>query len=651
MSRESSNPPPTRFRARRSAMKTYCLAAGLFVWAVAFTWTAAGGELGDVPAGGFRSPEGDMRFSAEAGAKPLNNLVFELLNVESPGSRQHKFHNPREGWLYLRVPPISEDANQPVTVVLDDKPVALRKVEGHFEAMRYITEGPHAVGIAPGGGPVMRLEVRAIGELFYAVYGGDPHIPEMGVYTWDFLRRHCLDHYNCIIGAGTLSPDGQSTQEAEIREWTGEGKRWFTLHSLPLVESADEAFNYWTQTPGMRHPLMHGIWGDEFGPGRLAKYYPHWVEALRRIHADPKFRDRKLYAYCPSRFLPVGDYTYDVMFPFIRTVMDCGYRFGPEWYLPEGRSRPGRIINKTEDLLAELSPGWEQASRESYERVSPGAATNRVVVLSMLSEPGWETGDLYPNYDYNVFLDCQFQFLATDPAFFGLRGVQGYHSSYCGEEQIRLFAKLVRHYAIEGNINRMLQDPYVLTHLQNPDFEDGTVGWTLTPAVATAGEQSMTAKTVPGFGVLQARYQAPKGLGDAALWTRRSLKRPNVISQQIQNLTPGRLYSLRLITGDYQELSKGKSDRRKHAVSVRVRNAEPVVKKCFQATSSCGYYYPFGVFNKNNAYWINYHQHVFRATEASTRLELSDWSSDQSAGGPGGEELIWNFIQVQPYLE
>ena len=76
--------------------------------------------------------------------------------------------------------------------------------------------------------------------------------------------------------------------------------------------------------------------------------------------------------------------------------------------------RSGYAACWTEDLQAELGPEWEQASRESFERASPGAATNRVVVLSLLSEPGWETGDLYPDYDYNVFLDCQLQFLATD---------------------------------------------------------------------------------------------------------------------------------------------------------------------------------------------------------------------------------------------
>ena len=632
-------------------------AAFVLAWPTAFNNTAAGGGLGEIPEGGFRSPEGDPRFTEKAGAKPLNNLVFELLNVESPGVIDHIFRNPREGWVHVRVPKPKTVADRLPVATLDGQQVPLKAVGEHFEAMRYISAGPHAAGIVPGTGTVDRLEVRAIGELFYAAYGSNPHVPELGVYTWDFLRRHCLDHFNSIIGGNTVTAEGKSVQEAEIKQWTTEGKRWFTLHPVPIAErgagrtaeTADEAYKYWTQTLGMRHPLMSGIWGDEFGPG-WAKYYPAWIEALRRIHADPKFSDRKFYAYGPNRFWPIED-GYKVMYPFVRTLMDCGYRMGPEWYQVEGRSRPGRIIAKTEDLLAELGPDWERASRESFERASPGAATNRVVVMSLLSEPGWETGDLYPNYDFNVFLDAEFQFLATDPAFFGIRGVQGYLSSYCGEEQIRLFARLVRHYAIEGRTERMLKDPYVLTHLQNPNFEEGTAGWTLAPAVTAQDQASIAIKTAPGFGLLQGKYHGPKGAGDVALWTKRGAKKPNVVSQQIRGLAAGRLYSLRFFTGDYQELRAGKSARRKHAISATIENVEPVAKKCFQAVIGGGYWHTIAPFNKNNPYWINYHQQLFRAKGKTARLLLSDWASQSAPAGPAGAELIWNFIQLQPYFE
>ena len=239
---------------------TVLIAATLvFVCAATLNCTAAVRGFGEVPEGGFRSPEGDPRFRSEAGAKPLNNLVFELLNVQSPRALDYIFRNPREGWVYVCVPKPKIATDRLPVALLDGKEVALKAVGENLEAMRYLSEGPHTAGIVPGTGTVDRLEVRAIGELFYAAYGSNPHIPETGKYTWGFLRKYCLASYNSIIGSHTLTDDGESTQEAEIREWTSEGKRWFTLHPVPderrvshPTESADEAYDYWTQTLGMK---------------------------------------------------------------------------------------------------------------------------------------------------------------------------------------------------------------------------------------------------------------------------------------------------------------------------------------------------------------------------------------------------------------
>ena len=388
-------------------------------------------EFGDVPPGGFRSPEGDRRFSSQAGVHPINNLVFELLNATSLGRIVHRFRNPRTGWVHMRVPATAGQSS--ITVRLDSQPVSLKPVGRFLESMRYLELGPHTVEVIQRPESVSRFEVRAIGELVYATYGGNPHVRETGIYTWKFLKRHCLDHYNSMIGSGQTRTDGSSVQESELREWTSQGKRWFTLHPLPLkVKTVQEAYDYWTATAGMTHPLMSGIWADEFGVGerhgrKTADLYPLWNPAIRRIHTSPKYRGRTFNAYCGSKLWPADSYR--GMFPFVQMITDCDYRLGTEWYLPEGRSRPGRIIEKTGDLLAEFSPGCEGRGRESFEKAVPGSASNRVLIVGLLSEPGWESCDLYPNYNFNVFLDAQMQFIATDPAFFALRGLQGYLSS------------------------------------------------------------------------------------------------------------------------------------------------------------------------------------------------------------------------------
>ncbi len=47
---------------------------------------------------------------------------------------------------------------------------------------------------------------------------------------------------------------------------------------------------------------------------------------------------------------------------------------------------------------------------------------------------------------------------------------------------------------------------------------------------------------------------------------------------------------------------------------------------------------------------MNYHWRVFRAKSATARLTVSDWKSAAEAGGPIGQELIFNFLELQPYL-
>jgi len=622
---------------------------------VSLTGGLRGDELGAIPPQGFRSPEGDARFAPESGVRPLNNLVFELLNLDAPDSSPHQFRNPRDGWVYIKVT-ADRDSSRPIVVRLNETPCELRFVKGAFEGMYYRNSGTHEIQLDRDAGTARKLEVRAIGDLVYATFGTNPHLRETGTYSWEFLKRHCLDHYNGIIGSETLAPDGSLAQETEIREWTAQGKRWFTLESLPFdVTTDEECYQRWVNSLGMLHPLMSGIWVDEFGIGekygkKTAEMYPIWTEALKRLQANPAVKDRMYYSYiAASRLLPVESYAQ--MAPFLETMMERGYAFAPECYLPESRSRPGRILINTGDLIQEFSPAWEIASRQSFEHFVPGAASNRVITMFTCSEVGWETADIYPDYDFNVFLDAQFQFLATDPAYFGVRGIQSYNSGYTGEEQIRLFARLLRHYAIEGNTKRLLPQPYVLPHLKNPDFTEGLAEWKITPSNQNTADVSIEGRKLPGLGKLEARYHALPETGDSALWMRRGAERPNIVAQTVKSLTPGSLYSLRFITGNAREFDEGVSDRKKHAVSYRLDGVEVLPEKSFQAIVESGYWYPVGKFNAQNPYYLNYHQVVFRAQNETAELQLSDWISSDEPGGPAGEEQIWNFIQIQPYVE
>ena len=58
-----------------------------------------------------------------------------------------------------------------------------------------------------------------------------------------------------------------------------------------------------------------------------------------------------------------------------------------------------------------------------------------------------------------------------------------------------------------------------------------------------------------------------------------------------------------------------------------------------------------GKFDGENQLYTTYQRIVFRPTSEAATLTISDWASDKKLGGPIGQELAFNFIQVQPYLE
>jgi hypothetical protein len=243
----------------------------------------------------------------------------------------------------------------------------------------------------------------------------------------------------------------------------------------------------------------------------------------------------------------------------------------------------------------------------------------------------------------------QFQHVATDPAFEGLYGLMEYTCGYSDEETVRWAARLYRHYGIEGNTNALspaLGFKYRLDHIANPDFADETNGWTIQPAEPG----SVETKSLKGYSWLQGRYPRTS-LGNTFLWTKRSMGKPNRVSQAIKNLHPGRLYSLKLVTADYQELQQGKSHEQKHAVSIVLDGVTLLPGKAFQYAIASNYAHQLGDFTAQNPAWMNYHFRVFRVTDQTAKLTISDWTSPEAPGGPIGQELMFNFIELQPYFE
>ena len=172
--------------------------------------------------------------------------------------------------------------------------------------------------------------------------------------------------------------------------------------------------------------------------------------------------------------------------------------------------------------------GEELAASEAY----PGLVDNLIVAFYayVTAGPPWLTATL-PNVDSRTYLDMQFHTLATDPGFQNVRGLMTYRSNYADEETVRWAARLFRHYGIEGHIEMLSKGPYLLTHLQNPEFEQQGVGWNLEPAETG----TISFDVVPRFGGMQGRYPRVSH-GDTVIVTTRSDQGPNVFSQEIKDL-------------------------------------------------------------------------------------------------------------------
>ena len=121
----------------------------------------------------------------------------------------------------------------------------------------------------------------------------------------------------------------------------------------------------------------------------------------------------------------------------------------------------------------------------------------------------------------------------------------------------------------------------------------------------------------------------------------------NFVIQKIKNLKPGRLYSLKVFTADYGDLTGGKSLKQKHSVSIKLDDAE-IVKSFRHIYANC-YSHHLEPFDNKHKFWMHYHFMVFRPGASSSRLEVSDWVGDEP-GGPIGQELMYNFIEIQPYI-
>ena len=95
---------------------------------------------------------------------------------------------------------------------------------------------------------------------------------------------------------------------------------------------------------------------------------------------------------------------------------------------------------------------------------------------------------------------------------------------------------------------------------------------------------------------------------------------------------------------------KGRSVKQRHTVEIRIENVEMSPDRGFQEVFQSMRGQEVPPFSGNRQPWLNYYWRLFRAKAPTAKLTISDWTSADEPGGPIGQELIFNFVEAQPYF-
>ena len=564
------------------------------------------------------------------GIKILNNVVWELLNLQPgtvKGERSYPFNSPKSRWIYVAAKVNAHSGDLRISVepgrATSDMIVFKAGEKATQEAMRFLSAGKHQLIFrCEGECQIQSLVVRSIPELLLHEFIFRPP-GELGMSPEEFREKYVMPNVNTFV----VSP--AHLEHPFFKKWQASGRRWLNGLVVPRargdlsIQNLQDAYKYISAATGFSNSLVNGSIADEFITSE-----PHcaiYADAVRELKASPEFKDRAFYVYANELYDGAEGRK------LVQALVDTGSAIAWKHYLPTHTSESTAREFLEQELIAKA---------RKYRELCPGSIEHLAVCPGNFSLVGGHLLNSTPSVNHKVYLDMQYNIIANNPVFWGTYGLMSYHSSYADEETIRWISQLFRHYGIEGRTKPATSDPYESSHLVNGGFVDGMRGWKIAPAE----ENSIRTVLKYGIGVLQSRYASSEG--DTGLVTIRSAKRPNTITQQIKNLRPGKLYAFRMMTCDYKNMSKEE----KHAVTINFENVTLVPEKCFAhlfPNPPWGRYPPYD--GETNKAWINYHWHLFRANGKTARVTITDWAGDHEPGGPIGQQLMFNYIQVHPY--
>lgn len=557
--------------------------------------------------------------------KVLNNFVTQLVDVEgrkARGGGEFIFINPRNGWIFIRS--TSGPAEVVTRLVLNDA-VTKKDVVVHqpgpgstLETKRFLPLGQYSIQV--GSGHLSHLVVRAIPEAICRG-GGGPAISGFIRHDWEFMKKYMLSNVTTL-----RVPLGHEL------EWKKSGGRALASGLVPHEKSdkaslAQKAYKDWTANPSFSEPALDGFMVDEF-VSVTAEQSKGWSEAIRRFSAEPRYRDKSFYPFV-TRI-----YGSDAGRLLMNVLLGSGrYAYSWECYLQDQPTLAETKAYLQKELI-DGGVGWTEGIEGGIEGMIMCFGTFSIFPESCNTNPAT---------NFKVFQDMEWNIVANDPLYKGIRGIHPYMVKYSEPEINRWVSKLIRHYCIEGRTERLSDDSYELTHIQHPDYPDPQKGWTIIeaePGAVAVDRLANYSRILLGWG--------RRSELDSFLRMRRSPQGPNSFSQKIKDLEPGRLYSLKMAVADYGDMANGVSRRLESTFSVRLDNVELLSDQCFDGHFRGN---PALKFKTSDLPQLICAWRVFRAQGPTAKLTVSDWVGENGPGGPIGQELMFNFIEIQPYLD
>ncbi len=352
----------------------------------------------------------------------LNSVVSELVNLSVLKPTTIFFKRSTAGWIYIE--------HGGLKVRLDKKYILLYS----GEAMRFVSAGKHRIEIQGG-----HIIVRAIPEIvFYDFYERDTPPPKPRIIRpWSYHRQYGIwNNYNVMVSLGDIE---QYTNH--VAEWRAKGGKWIQNAGI----GGPQGSPHWHEM--MIDPRSDGIIVDEFQT-EAAESFPAWAQIIRDIKADPASKGQMFYGY-------MYRYGVETNRPIIEALLDSGYKVAPEAYWP---TQPAE---RDDDFFLDK---WTTTCAEGWKELFGARAIKQMLLTLCPIDFGYmeKKWNKYDYVDFKVHLDKTFHEIVNSVGFIGLGGVSLWRVHYLTDEMLTHVNSLVRHYLIEGNTERMTDDPYII---------------------------------------------------------------------------------------------------------------------------------------------------------------------------------------------